>query len=303
MNNKKIHNSTIAGSWYPGSKEELEDTLSCFFSNAAKKAPSKDLRAIVVPHAGYKYSGQVAMDGFSLLARGSIKRVIVIAPSHSAAFEGACVPDYELYRTPLGEVRVSALTKELVNDPLITMMPRAHDSEHSIEIELPFLQHVLSDFEVVPILIGSLSWGSVEHLAAIIAGLLDKQTIIVASSDLSHYLKYSDAVELDRSAIDSILALDLDKASVSQMCGLFPVFVTVRIALMNRWEPLLLAYKNSGDVTRDKSSVVGYCSIGFYGQLSGFELDAKQKEHLLRIARDAIQGYATSGKYPLAFPH
>ncbi len=302
---KHVRKSVIAGTWYPGSKENLSRMLDNFFSNAGREDLG-EIRAVIAPHAGYVYSGQVAAYSFNQIKGGGYERVILLAPTHHYPFDGASIANYTHYETPLGEVRISPLAEKLMGESrLISSIPAAHSKEHSAEIEVPFLQKALGDFELVPIIVGRMSWEDVDEFSDLIIRHLDDKTLIVASTDLSHYHPYDKAVSMDKACIDSILALDSGKASNCEMCGYFPVLITMRIAEKLNWSTRLLKYANSGDVTGDKSGVVGYAAIAFYtnpGKVDSQkdnpakELTEEQKKYLLKLARDSIELYVREGR-------
>ncbi len=332
---KHVRKSVIAGSWYPGSKEELSKMLDGFFGNTEKEDLG-DIKALIAPHAGYIYSGQVAAFSFKQIEGKDYSKIIILAPTHHHAFNGASVPNYTYYETPLGEVKISPLAKELMKESkLISSIPAAHSKEHSAEIELPFLQKALKNFEIVPIIIGSMSREEMDELSDLIIRHLDEKTLIVASTDLSHYHPYDDAIAMDTSCVNSIIALDIGKAERCEMCGYFPVLITMRIAKKLNWSTRLLKYANSGDVTGDRSGVVGYTAIVFHttfrkvdvtdfqsdtlktrglvchqNEVVGSndptdrlikenphnELNEEQKKYLLKLARDTIELYVKEGK-------
>jgi hypothetical protein len=276
--------------------------LDSFFSKAEVEDIS-GVRAIVVPHAGYVYSGPVAAYGFKLLQNKSFWKVIILAPSHQYPLSGAAVSNHTHYRTPLGEVAVSPLAAKLRRESdLVAELDAAQAKEHSAEIEVPFLQYVLrSDFEIVPVIVGKMNSSELDEFADLLIENLDDKTLIVASTDLSHYHPYDVAVALDRPCVDAIVAGDFQKASRCEMCGIYPVLTVMRIAQKLNWSAKLLKYANSGDVTGDRSAVVGYASIAFYAPGSGAAseaagLSAGQKKKLLEVARDSIESYAREKK-------
>ncbi|RLI92853.1 MAG: hypothetical protein DRO95_01185 [Candidatus Altiarchaeales archaeon] len=301
---KNVRKSVIAGSWYPGNKNELIRIVDSFLRNAKKENLGK-IRAIIVPHAGYMYSGQVAAFSYEQIRGEDYERVIILAPSHHHAFYGASIGNFTHYETPLGEVPVSRLADKFLKCKVISSIPEAHLQEHSIEIQLPFLQRVLGRFEIVPILIGRLSMEDMEELSNLIMKYLDDKTLIVASSDLSHYHPYDVAVRIDRQCINSIVSLDLEGAERCEMCGYFPVLITINIAKKLNWRAKLIEYKNSGDVTGDRLGVVGYAAIVFYSETNQNltktesnlnELNREEKKFLLKIARETLETYIREGR-------
>lgn len=250
----EVREPAVADSFYPGDKEGLSGLIKEYLSKAKLKNFSSRPKAIIVPHAGYVYSGQVAAFAFSVLK--AYKRVVVVGPSHFMVFSGACYDDSEEWSTPLGSVKLFHPDSDF-----LFPMNSAHAQEHSVEVELPFLQCVLKNFEFLPVLTGEVD---PEELAKDIVGLLNENTLLVVSSDLSHYLPYDGAVALDKKSIDFVLKNDVVGFEKSgDACGKTGIAMLMHIAKLKGWKPVLLNYANSGDVTGDKSEVVGYASIAF----------------------------------------
>lgn len=296
---KYVRESIIAGTWYPGSRSALIKQLDSFFGGVEDQG-IEGIRAIIVPHAGYVYSGQVAAYAFKQIQGKKYKRVIILAPSHHYPLNRAAVSNHTHYSTPLGEVKVSSITHQLPKESnLVAELNAAQSDEHSAEIEVPFLQYSLKDFEIIPIIVGRMSSSEIDKLADLLIRKLDEETLIVASTDLSHYHPYDEAVSLDKRCIDAIVSLDMQNASRCEMCGYYPVLVLMRIAQKMNWSTKLLKYMNSGDVTGNRSGVVGYASIVFYKSLPGSdrsELSVEQKKYLLKLARDTIELYVREKK-------
>jgi len=302
---KRVRESVIAGSWYPGDKEVLREMLDGFLSRA--KREELGIRALISPHAGYAYSGRAAGFSYKQLESEKFKKVIILAPSHQYPLQRASIADYTHYRTPLGEVKISSIAKEMIDkSKLISSIEAAHSEEHSLEIQLPFLQRVLPDFELIPIVLGRMSRDEIEELAEFLSGYVDEDTLLVASTDLSHFHPYDQANAMDKECIDSIISLDFEKATKCEMCGHYPVLVTMHLAKSKNWKTRLLKYENSGDVTGDRSSVVGYAAIAFYSEKAmpdGGEaeenselLNEEEQKYLLKLARDTLEGYVRNRK-------
>lgn len=268
---KNVRPSVLAGTWYPGNKDALSQTVKRLLSRAEAQHINGKLMAIIVPHAGYRYSGGVAAYAFKLLQGGKFKRIILIGPSHYMRFKGASVNLQSAYETPLGIVPVDQeMAKKILNaDPNIRWLKKAHKSEHCLEIQLPFLQTVLHNFRIVPIIMGQQDYATCSNLANVLAQVMDdnKDTLLLASSDLSHFHAYEQANELDLRFIEQVkrfdpqgLANDLS-AGKCEACGGGPV-ITVLLAAkaMGASQSVILNYANSGDVTGDRSRVVGYVS-------------------------------------------
>ncbi|MFA5125776.1 MAG: AmmeMemoRadiSam system protein B [archaeon] len=247
---KTTRNALYAGSFYPSGKKALSEMIGGFLKNSEQKKINGKLRALVVPHAGYVYSGQVAAFAFSALKKAKPKRIVLFGPSHHDFVEGANSFEGK-WVTPLGSISVSK------NDlPVIK-----NDQEHCLEVQVPFLQKVLKKFAFTPIIYGEIS---AKKLGEIIEKFSEKETVFIASSDLSHYLSYDLAKKSDSESIDSVLKLDLNTFIESgDACGKTGIAVLIILAKKYGWKPLLLEYKNSGDTSGNKNNVVGYASIAF----------------------------------------
>ncbi|MFA5931024.1 MAG: AmmeMemoRadiSam system protein B [archaeon] len=247
---EEIRESVYAGSFYPKEKKELSSMIDSFLKKAKEKKLNGKLRALIVPHAGYVYSGNVAALGYKLLEKSNPKKIILFGPSHHAYLEGA----YSFsgsWSTPLGKTIISSADLPIIQG----------DKEHCLEVQLPFLQKVLKKFEFKPIIYGEISG---EELADIINSEMNKDSLLIASSDLSHYLSYALANKIDKETISPILEKDLEKfEKVGNACGKVGIVALIILANKNKWTPVLLEYKNSGDTAGDKKGVVGYTSIAF----------------------------------------
>jgi AmmeMemoRadiSam system protein B/AmmeMemoRadiSam system protein A len=294
---------SVAGSFYPSDKKELKDTVENFLSKAEKVKREGRLIAIISPHAGYRYSGQVAAYGYKEINDSDIKKVILIGPSHHVGFKGASVYTKGSFRTPLGDVEINEkLASSLLDENAdVKFYPEAYEKEHSLEVQLPFLQTVLKDFTIVPILIGSPTKQTFDHLVSKLTEIIDEKTILIASTDLSHYHDYQKAKEMDSkitSAIERLAipeAWQLLKSGESEMCGDFPVLLVMEVARRDgATYGRIFHYANSGDVTNEKGKVVGYASIGFFKS----PFTEEEKKELLALARKAITDYVTNGKTP-----
>ncbi|MDR1798922.1 MAG: AmmeMemoRadiSam system protein B [Bifidobacteriaceae bacterium] len=226
-------------------------------------APSTAPKALIVPHAGYVYSGPYAALGYHTLASaaGSIKHVVLLGPTHRVAVRGLALPGADALATPLGEVPVwAAGVAQLAGLPQVVASELAHRDEHSLEVHLPFLQRTLDDFDLLPLAVG---WVDQEAVAAVLDAVWGgPDTLVVISSDLSHYLTYTEAKTIDAASITRILGLDppLDH---DQACGATPVNGLLVAAQRHHLTPRLLGAGNSGDTAGDKRRVVGYCAVAF----------------------------------------
>lgn len=252
---EKTRQPQFAGMFYPGNKNELEKTIDEFLANAKKQC---DAKAIIVPHAGYIYSGQVAAHGFKQLAKA--KNAFILAANHThAAYQGASVPGYTYYRTPLGNIMVSGIAKELIDKGFLSI-DDAHSS-HVEEVELPFLQ-MIGTHEITPIMTCGLDKSEAIEIAEMIDEYLD-ESVIVVSMDLSHFHPYEEAVKLDKQSIDAILDFDTNKIYKCEVDGPELPAILIRLAKKHGWSAKLIDYKNSGDTAHDKTSVVGYAAVAF----------------------------------------
>jgi AmmeMemoRadiSam system protein B len=251
---EKVRKPKYAGSFYPSDQKELSKMVEKFVSEGKASFPGNAvLKALVAPHAGYIYSGPVAGAAYGVLKDSPPKKIVLFGPSHQQYFSGA-YGFQKPWVTPLGEVKIAEHGLQLIEE----------DNEHSLEVQLPFLQTVLKKFEFLPVLYGEID---ALDLASLIDSYLDKNTVLVASSDLSHYLPYEKAKKIDFDTINSIYELDLRKfLQVGNACGKTGIGALIVLAQKYNWAPLLLQYKNSGDTAGDKKSVVGYAAIAFFSK-------------------------------------
>lgn len=265
---RDVRPAAVAGLFYPGVPSALagdvDASLSCVPATAVAVP-----KAIVVPHAGYVYSGGVAAAAYARLARGrgTIRRVVLLGPAHRVAIRGLALPAARAFSTPLGVVEVDAMAARLVGDlPQVSTSASAHAEEHSLEVQLPFLQRVLGEFTLVPLVVGDAS-------AADVAEVLDRlwggpETLIVISTDLSHYHAYADAQRIDHGTAEQVLALapTLDH---EQACGATPLNGFLLCARRRGLDPELVDLRNSGDTAGDRSRVVGYAAFAFTARDAG----------------------------------
>jgi MEMO1 family protein len=320
----QVRESVLAGSWYPAAPEELRQQIEGFLANIAPTATTGygQLIALIAPHAGYVYSGQVAAYAYKLLEKQTFQTVIVLAPSHHARFSGVSVYDRGGFRTPLGVV---PLDKELITalekrDTRIRFLSEAHAKEHALEIQLPFLQVVMPGFKLVPLVMGEQDLETCRWLAEAIADCAKNNSVLlVASSDLSHFHSYDDAKRLDQVVLDKVAALDpegLVKGLANgkcEACGGGPVAAAMLAAKrLGATRSRVLDYANSGDVTGDRSRVVGYLAAALWAEPGGdgahkaegpkvgvdLGLSAEDKAALHRIARESIEAKLLGKKAP-----
>lgn len=300
-----VKEPAVAGIFYPAEKKALGEMVDTFLSVPPKVSHSGRLIGLISPHAGYQFSGQVAAYAYNQLKGKDISTVIVIGSSHHVSFKGASVYAKGRFRTPLGDVWVDEyLAGRLLSEKdHVLFDPDVFAKEHSIEVQIPFLQRTLKEFRIVPILTGSLTKESFNSLTENLARILieKKNAIIVASTDLSHYHDAETAKLMDKRVIGAIENLSVEELNThyvkgtGELCGAQAVIVTMVVAKgvgANRAK--LLKYVHSGDVTGDMSHVVGYAAIGIYRT----DLTREEKDELLHIARKTIEGYVGTGKTP-----
>ncbi|MBN1607749.1 MAG: AmmeMemoRadiSam system protein B [Polyangiaceae bacterium] len=256
---ERIREPAVAGSFYPRDPAELTSQVDGFLAQV-KPLGIKGLRALVSPHAGYVYSGPIAATGYRQVVGLDVDRVVVMAPSHHVAFRGVAVPDADAFKTPLGIIPISAAAHQLAASSPFVVDSEPHREEHSLEVQLPFLQRTLKQFELVPLVFGRVDE---EQVAERLKGLVSPNTVFIASSDLSHYRPYDEAKQLDQFTVDAIVRMDVQALSPNQACGHSPIVALVHLAQALGWKAQLLDYRNSGDTAGDRSRVVGYASIAF----------------------------------------
>lgn len=316
----RVREPAVAGLFYPGDAATLSQTVDRLLK-AAPEHQVPRLKALVCPHAGYEFSGQTAAIAYKTLIGRDVQTVIVMGPSHYAWFHAACIPNADEYRTPLGSVAISPKAKELasvtpfaleapclVERPAFASRspkaapPPGEDTpetwEHSVEVQVPFLQKTLKDFKLVPVVVGN---ADPEEIAKALADRLDDKTIIVASSDLSHYHPYSAAKELDSRCVKAICDVAVDQMKTQEACGRAPVMALLYLAHQKGWKAQLLDYRNSGDVTGEKDRVVGYAAVAFYSPAPD-GLAAADKQLLLELARRSLKNAAANHSAPEVSP-
>ena len=289
-----VRQPRVAGTFYPASPSELSNAVEAFLKSSPQEHVDGPIRALIVPHAGYVYSGQVAARGYNLLSQ-QYRRVIIVASNHYGGgppFKFS-VSGASHYETPLGRVRVSEIAGELLKNDLFSYVPEVH-STHIIEVQLPFLQKILREFEIVPIVTGRASDNELAAVAELISRHLDQETLLIVSSDLSHYHPYDKAVELDRRCIDAVEAQDLGKAAGCEACGLPSIMILLQIAREKGWRSRIIDYKNSGDTAGTKDRVVGYSSIVFWQE----DLSGSDRRQLLKISRTVLDSRIGQGIMP-----
>ncbi len=263
----------VAGSFYPANPDELETMIDTYLREAGNAKLSRDVVGVISPHAGYIYSGPVAAYSFANL-ENDIEVAVVLAPSHRARFDGASVIPEGMYKTPLGDVEIdSDIGGELVKKKNYSFVKEAHQYEHSLEVQVPFLQKVLGDFTIVPIIVGTTELSVCSTLADALSEVLTgekRKYGIIVSTDLSHYHSYNVAVDIDGNLIDRLKRFDENsvydvcKTRKAEACGEGPVLAgMIASKKLGATGLEVIKYANSGDTAGPRSQVVGYLSAAF----------------------------------------
>ena len=269
----RIRHQQVAGYFYPAEKDKLQKDISVMLQAAKPEKSFNKIFGIVSPHAGYIYSGKTAAYAYNLLKDKSYKTVIVISPSHAEYFPGISIYDGDAYETPLGIVEIDqVMTDKLVeNSKTIFRSIQGHRREHALEVQIPFLQSVLRDFKIVPVVMGDQSKMFVDELAEKISKVVDDETLIVASSDMSHFYSSEEADKLDSVVERRINNFDFEKLLTDldnhecEACGGGPIAAMMKAAALKKINKSFVIHRSdSGDVTGDKSEVVGYLSAVVY---------------------------------------
>ena len=272
---KKIRLPSASGSFYPSSPEEIIFLLTNFFQKVKedylfqekiKEIKKQEIHGIISPHAGYIFSGQTAAYAFFLLKEVINKKrnVFILGPSHYLYFDFVALTEKELWSTPLGEISINqSINKNLSEKEYFSFFDKPHLPEHSLEVQLPFLQFISPkiDFQIIPLLFGDLNKEEIFSVAKTL-NEYQENSLFIISTDLSHYLPIEEAKKEDEQTIKAIELLKIEKEKINA-CGLIPVLTCLKICQLNNWQPKLLHYSTSGEVIGDYSSVVGYASFLF----------------------------------------
>jgi AmmeMemoRadiSam system protein A len=312
-----VREPAVAGLFYPRDAAQLSQTLDALLAGARPRVIDGELRAILCPHAGYEFSGPVAAEAYRLLLGHTYETVVILAPSHYALFPGASVIAADAYRTPLGLVPVSPKARQWAQAGPFVLEPKclvqrpqwskqaSHPEpgfgedtpetwEHSAEVEVPFLQKTLADFSLISIITGEVDPAK---LARALADRLDDKTLLVVSTDLSHYYPYDIAREKDARCVSAICDLDVDRMKAEEACGKTGVLTLLSLARSKGWKATLLDARNSGDTSGRKESVVGYAAIAFCSPPRQ-AFSREEREQLLRLARRSLTEVVTNDTLP-----
>lgn len=283
-----VRPAAVAGAFYPGDPRTLSAQLGQLLQGPAEPAEAGyALKAVIVPHAGYIYSGAVAARAYDALsaARDRVKRVVLLGPVHRVPVRGLALPGADWFETPLGRIPVDASAARALADlPQVVAIPAAHALEHSLEVQLPFLQKVLGEFSLVPLAVGDASLAEVGEVIERLWG--GPETVFVLSTDLSHYHSYDEARRVDGATLARIASLASD-LNHEQACGATPLNGLLKVARDKGLAISQLAACNSGDTAGDRGRVVGYSSFALYEPGGSMSRD-QQGRTLLGIARGAI---------------
>lgn len=253
-----VREPAVSGQFYPAESKALQHAVSDYLQQANNTLTTAP-KAIIVPHAGYIYSGPIAASAYATLApvREVIHRVVLLGPSHHVGFSGVAITDAAAYRTPLGDVPVDqSACEELLQLRQVNLLPMAHRQEHSLEVQLPFLQTALSEFSLIPIVVGLASKQEIAEILELLWG--GDETLIVISSDLSHYHDYVTAQQIDATTTEAIVGLQPDLISHDQACGGRAIRGLLYLAAKRHLHITTLDLRNSGDTAGPRDRVVGY---------------------------------------------
>ena len=280
----KVRSPAVAGMFYPAEPRELTRILAGYTDAAAEIAAQPKI--LIVPHAGYIYSGAVAGRAYTCLKKhaGTIRKVILFGPAHRVYLNGLALPDADFLATPLGEIPVDkSLAKQVLRLPQVSINAEAHAQEHSLEVQLPFLQAVLDEFSILPLVVGM---ASIREATEVLECLRhERHLLIIISSDLSHYHDYAEAQQMDKATSAAIRSFNLDAIGPDQACGFVGLRGGLQFARANGMWVVELDLCNSGDTAGPRDRVVGYGSFAVYPERQFTE---SQKRRLLALARASI---------------
>ena len=319
----KVRAPAVMGTFYPLAATQLREAVRRYLDAAETAEGPGELVALIVPHAGYSYSGPVAGFAYRRLVGRSYETVAVVGPSHRVPFSGVALSGFDEWYTPLGRVKVDRAGSDAVKEshPKARVVDAAHEPEHSIEVQLPFLQEALGEFQLLPVLMADFSSENCASLARALAEWArGRRVLLVASTDMSHYPAYDDAVRVDKETLRAIETMEAQEVAATTrklmaqgvprlstcLCGEGPVKTILMAArLLGADSARVLKYANSGDVPHGaREGVVGYCAVALYrsnpkASLSGAdsgELTSEQQQRLLVLARTTIEEHVRTGR-------
>ncbi|HMA86063.1 MAG TPA: AmmeMemoRadiSam system protein B [Desulfosalsimonadaceae bacterium] len=290
-----IREAVFAGKFYPADSEQLHQQIQELLEEARKtdiQTPAKKkLKALVMPHAGYVYSGRTAAHAARTLTGANFSKAIILGPDHRVGFQNGAISNAKAYKTPLGRIDLHPDAAKLRNSfDCFRHVLASDQKEHSIEVILPFLQTQLNGFQLIPIVLGP---GNIKQYAEAINSIYADTSLLVVSTDLSHYLSYAKANRRDRQTINMILNLNGKNLAdgSNRACGVTPLRVLIDLAKQHKWKPVLLFHENSADTAGSRQQVVGYAAIAFYGEESmtqSNEMSEEKGQQLVQLARQTI---------------
>ncbi len=269
-----LFKAVVSGVFYPAEKKQLEQKIDTLLKETEVKASKGSVPVgLIVPHGAYEHSGKVAAAAYRQIAGKPYKSIILLGHSHYGPLQGVSVYPYGAWETPLGKVAIDdQLAATLMEQcSFVRYQPSAFEREHSLEVQLPFLQKVLENFKILPLLVGKLNGTESRALAEYLSARIEQnpgKVLVIASSDMSHYHPYHEATAMDKAVLKQIEAVDLRmlrkelESGTGELCGSPPVTTLMRVAENIGAKVKLLDYANSGDLTGDKSRVVGYAAVG-----------------------------------------
>ncbi len=325
--NQGVKRPNVSGQFYDSSPRQLSESVDKFLSNARGVKAYPGAKVIISPHAGYVYSGSVAAYGYQAVKQNKYKTIIILAPSHYFGFDGFSIGLFDHFETPLGPVKVDqGFSKRVIelNDKA-SFEPRAFEREHSLEVQIPFLQKTFQEFQIVPIIIGHPGFDQIKSFATNLAKIVGKRedVLIVVSTDMSHFHEDALARKMDKDTMEAVEELDAERifrevqAGAMELCGVYPVVAALYYAQLKDLNNVdILKYMNSSEISGDFNRVVGYFSAVIYKEVlsgaeglktqpkenediisnSGTGLDSSQKKKLIEIAKEAINSYVKEGK-------
>ena len=282
-----MRRAAVAGMFYDSNPGRLTEEIKKYLKNAHPENVEGEIISLISPHAGYVYSGQAAAFGYKLLDKNKIKRAVILAPTHQVAFRGVSIPDVTSYETPLGLVKLDREACDMLGkETLFTSIPEVHSREHSLEVQLPFLQVCLGDdFTLVPMIVGQLHNRDYQVIARSLTKVVKRGDVVIVSSDFTHqgprfgYVPYRTDIKenikkLDMGAVDFIIKkdsrkfIDYVKDTGATICGRCPIGILLEL-LPTDAKGTLLTYYTSGDITGDERNTISYLSLAF-GSRSGW---------------------------------
>jgi len=303
LNHDRIRPPAVAGHFYPDEPRELAVTVENLLAEAralSGRAPRRPPFAVVVPHAGFVYSGVTAASAYRHLSRfrAHFQRVLILGPAHRVAFQGIAAPSAGAFRTPLGTVAIDTdAISALSTLDQVVIRDDAHAAEHCIEVQLPFLQHCLNDVSVIPLIVGAANAAQIAEVIRVMTA--EPGTLVLISSDLSHYLDYDSANRLDQATLDAISRLDAAGIADEGACGRLPIKGLIEVARANALDVSVLDHRTSGDTAGPKDRVVGYASLWFEDP-GALGLSIGEQDVALHVAYQSIRhGLTHSKPFPL----